>query len=114
MKNIIVIWIWRQWKEHISELIKLREENIINKIYVYDVDFKWIEKYSTWLKLLQLYSINNLWTYKIDFWIICTPNVFHKWIVEILCLNGINILKEKPFWINIEEWNFIKKLVIKE
>ena len=45
MKNVLVIWVWRQWKEHVKALINLRGKKIKN-IYIYDVDVDWIKSFA--------------------------------------------------------------------
>ena len=108
MKDVLVIWVWRQWKEHVKALINLRGKKIKN-IYIYDVDVDWIKSFAISNNLQQLLDISEIDNFKIDFCILCIPNNLHLWVMKILIDKGIHILKEKPFIMNLSELDNIKK-----
>jgi predicted dehydrogenase len=111
--NILLVGLWRQWKEHLFPCIELREKWIISNIYVYDIDIKWIKEISSDLWLIQLESLNNLVNLEIKLAIITVPNVHHFEISKIVIENNINILIEKPLYLSINEYKKIENEAIK-
>ena len=97
--NVIIVWLWRQWMEHLTALQELQKENVINNIYINDPFNKNIEHIYT-SNIIQIHTITDITEYKIDFGIVSTPNILQADIVKILIENGIHILKEKPFFMD--------------
>lgn len=111
--NILLIGLWRQWREHLLPCIELREKWIIKNIYVYDIDINWIKEISNNFWLIQLNSLNNLSNLEIKLAIITVPNINHFEVSKIVIESNINILIEKPLYLSINEYKNIENEIVK-
>lgn len=96
-KKIALIGVGNQGKKHLSSLKRLHNKKEIDLIGICDIQFEQNRDNGIFS------SYESLLKQQPDIVIISTPNYLHKQITIEALRNGADVIKEKPFAVNLNE-----------